>query len=959
MVAQILNDLEGFGASREQLVDIGSEIGPRLLPYLDLARTEERPPIAVELSGQPRAFVFEGRDLKKPTLLRWIRRIAFRGDADWVGVLTPGRLDVYAATLGADEPLRVNGLASDRFLLPSLLLGEAPRQKANVRDALLTLLRRSITRARELGVTPHDALSLVGRAVFWRFLVDRDLLSGLEPHDVARGATTWPSCLDNKRSALQTFDWLDHTFNGGLLPFDSSPTKLGAAVFERVAGNIAHAADDDGQLELRLPDEWREVNFAHVPVGLLSEVYEAYAHEQHAATARAQSVFYTPRHIAEFVVEEALAGVDAAHPRILDPACGAGVFLLAAFRAVVKRDWQRSGKRPERSTLRRILNQQLVGFDINRDALRLAELGLYLTAIELDPEMSPRPLSRLRFEELRERVLHLQDEASGGSLGPVQPNFAGQFDLVVGNPPWTAHAPKAEKKKWIRDTRVVAERLSAQAAAEFDFPDTAPDLPFLFRAMEWAKPAGTIALVTHARWLFWQAEKGQRFRRHLLGALQVSGILNGAALRDTNVWPNVRHPFAVIFAINRPPPPRAAFQFISPELDRSPDSAQTQLRVDWTQARELLVDDLLERPWALKAMYRGNPIDQAVVEKIKQVGTPAGDYFRSLSVKLCNGYQVVAKSAKTPTPHFLRKLPDLRGAEPGWCVDPVVLPRVRHRAVWRPRTEAAFRAPLLLLRESVLADPRAPRASVALADVAYDERFDGISFSGVRDGEVLARYLQLVFQSSLVTHFALMTDAQFGVEREVVHAETLKQMPIVPWNELSPQLRMRAKRLSEALWAAGGGMQEAIDDFVGDTLGLSDIERDAVVDALAVSLPTAQSKGTATRNTTSDDRQRFASILCEEVSNVLGTAVVASLLEAEPESPWQFVTVSTNGKLPRAALSSADRKKTIELADQGAVSMVMIRNASTLTVGQLDRYRFWTTTRARVLASQVAERLSE
>ena len=73
--------------------------------------------------------------------------------------------------------------------------------------------------------------------------------------------------------------------------------------------------------------------------------------------------------------------------------------------------------------LRRILYKQVVGFDINETALRFAALGLYLLSIELDP--NPRPVDKLRFENLRGTVLHGVkgvDEMEGtalGSLGPL------------------------------------------------------------------------------------------------------------------------------------------------------------------------------------------------------------------------------------------------------------------------------------------------------------------------------------------------------------------------------------------------------------------------------------------------------------------------------------------------------------------------------------------------------------
>src|SRR5208337_1849683 len=100
------------------------------------------------------------------------------------------------------------------------------------------------------------------------------------------------------------------------------------------------------------------------------------------------------------LVDDAFDGMrKAGKARVLDPACGAGVFLVLAFRRLYQERWKATGQRPPRPVIRKILNHQLRGFDINESALRLSALSLYLTAIELDPK--PTPPDALKFKNLR------------------------------------------------------------------------------------------------------------------------------------------------------------------------------------------------------------------------------------------------------------------------------------------------------------------------------------------------------------------------------------------------------------------------------------------------------------------------------------------------------------------------------------------------------------------------------
>jgi len=106
--------------------------------------------------------------------------------------------------------------------------------------------------------------------------------------------------------------------------------------------------------------DWDDFNFAHIPIGVLSQVYETFSRQWDEEQAEETSVYYTPKHIAKFLVEEAFAGLkDPADAVVLDPACGAGMFLVLAFRRLVRAHWQKTGNRPDTRTIQRILYKQL------------------------------------------------------------------------------------------------------------------------------------------------------------------------------------------------------------------------------------------------------------------------------------------------------------------------------------------------------------------------------------------------------------------------------------------------------------------------------------------------------------------------------------------------------------------------------------------------------------------------
>lgn len=965
--------LERFGAVPTQVVDLERSDDPRILRYLDLrnASPTRRRPLVVESAGEPRLHVFDGQELgpDKDRLARWCLRATLRGDGALVAVLEPGRLTVYRPELQGDtiRPVEMDAAPSGRAIIPRFLYNQNGGEKDLPRRSyLFKLLERSIREATGYGLSSGDALSVAGRGLLWRFLVDRGFLKGLQPGHVCDGATEWAQCLDTKARALRTFDWLDTTFNGGLLPFEKPARDYDPEVFRKVLGNIAHGATEDGQL--RLPSDWREVNFAHIPVGLLSEVYEAFAHVQDTSRARGESIYYTPRHIADFVISEALAALPSGvRPRVLDPAAGAGVFLVTAYRQLAERRWKETRQRPTRKELRRLLNEQLTGFDINGSALRLAELALYLTALELDPD--PKPLTELRFEELRDRVLFLRPGGvAGGSLGPVEEKYRGKFDLVVGNPPWTANSKgDSAKKGWVSYSRgLVRDRLGKERAERFNLPDNTPDLPFVWRAMEWTKPSGHIALVTHARWLFGLSERYVAARRDLLEAVSVTGILNCSALRQSAVWPNVDAPSCLLFATNEKARPDTAFHFVSPMLDAAPDQDQSRLRIDWLDAQTVAVAEVLERPWTLKARFRGNRVVERVIDSMQRRGMPLGDFLESLGTRLNNGYQVGGAEGKQSSAQAMRGMPDLRQAtDLGFVIDAKALPRFEMPSLLRPRRQEIYRAPLLLVRKAVPADSSVPRSHLAWEDVAFHQSFNGASFADVALGREVASYLQVVLQSSLFTAFEVMTDPQYGVFVDAVHLDSLCHLPVVTFDSLDLSERKRAVELSRRL---SRGMSEDlardIDEFAFDLYCLSRAEREAIRDLLATGLTSTDSKRNAVRRPRQEERVAFATTLARSLENVLSASGLKAIVRQRTDldvQPWHLLQVDIVARRAREPVEEKlPEKDFFAMADDGGASLVIVRaNEQTWLVGVLGRYALWTPTRARMLATDlIAERSS-
>jgi hypothetical protein len=575
---------------------------------------------------------------------------------------------------------------------------------------------------------------------------------------------------------------------------------------------------------------------------------------------RRPSIYYTPRNIARLLVEEAFAGVkNRADAVVLDPACGAGVFLVLAFRRLVREYWAKNGERPDTRAIQRILYKQLRGFEVSESALRLAALSLYISAIEVNA--TQRPPKALKFPSpLRGEVLFAfgrrENDAKGGfvlgSLGlGVPTSFNGSFDIVVTNPPWTRLRPKsdhekrkAEEKKRLAvinaeftalTRRALIARGCSDLAREYTNPDYDPDLPFLWRATEWAKTGGIIAMALPGRIILKQSPTGKAARDTILQGLAVTGILNGSDLEETPVWPNMKLPFMLMFARNAVPKPDHHFHFVTP-IRENRLSSRGPFRLDYKAAETVAARAVIERPWLLKALAVGTVLDVEVVEKLP-CGT-LGQFWENSGLYSGKGYDLFAGTESTVD---LLDLPDFKPPKHGFALHHEALRCWRERhdlgSINRARDKRLYQPPLVIKPETPRESRLEPKAFVSWREAtAFSRSNYGYSAAASPVGKELVSMLYLAFHSLLYQYFCLMRRSRQGASFRTILKEDLDEFPFADPSELDVADKVRAVALAEALEKEETKPWDEIDDFIFRLYGLDEHDARVVRDTVELDL---------------------------------------------------------------------------------------------------------------------------
>ncbi|MDH5720658.1 MAG: N-6 DNA methylase [Spirochaetia bacterium] len=257
----------------------------------------------------------------------------------------------------------------------------------------------------------------IDRVLFLRICEDR----GIEDYEQLRNLCAQK---DIYKNLFSIFDKADQKYNSGLFHFkqekeiNTPPDTVtpGITIDDKILKEILS--------RLYYPDSPYE--FSVISADILGNVYEQFLGkvivpkgksavvEEKPEVRKAGGVYYTPKYIVDYIVENTLgealknktprmvAGEAKEHSplRLVDPACGSGSFLIAAYDFLLKwhRDWY-ANHTPQKfkkavfkgagdqwylttSEKKKILTNNIFGVDIDPQAVEVTKLNLLLKVLE-------------------------------------------------------------------------------------------------------------------------------------------------------------------------------------------------------------------------------------------------------------------------------------------------------------------------------------------------------------------------------------------------------------------------------------------------------------------------------------------------------------------------------------------------------------------------------------------------
>jgi type I restriction-modification system DNA methylase subunit len=411
------------------------------------------------------------------------------------------------------------------------------------------------------------AHALIGRSIFIRYLEDRRILTKDYFYKVAENNAGWKKLLEEKPSKpdlypgmgdllyLKVLSNIDFTyclykkladdFNGDMFPTDQNEKKS-----VRIEHLLLLQKFLKGDVQEQESLFFWAYKFDIIPIELISNIYEELYHfedlnidtQENKKKRGNHGTHYTPASLVEFVIKKVLT-IDRLkrNPRIIDPSCGSGIFLVEAFRRIIRYKLHKNkSENLSFSQLEEILKNQIGGIELNAEAVRITAFSLYLAFLhyQTPPDILQQikqgnKLPNLIFTGDKEKdkkyfdiLIHSNAFTIEESIHDekVRKNFSSNCaDIVVGNPPW-GKVHKDDKTgnkalKWCESKKkVVSNRELSQA--------------FIWKAIDLLKDRSTAALLVSSGVILQSSGKSNLFKQNLLRSVRVQEVVNFVHVRQ-------------------------------------------------------------------------------------------------------------------------------------------------------------------------------------------------------------------------------------------------------------------------------------------------------------------------------------------------------------------------------------------------------------------------------------------
>lgn len=780
------------------------------------------------------------------------------------------------------------------------------------------------------GLSSNIVHSILIRSIFIKYLEDRQDGQGHKVfpegffNQFRSGSNCFTDLLVDKKATYNFFRYLINKFNGDIFVIEEDEELI----VERRHLNLLQGMlrGEKGRQTVL----WPLYSFDVIPIELISKIYEQFlALKDDKQEILPKGIHYTPYHLVAYLMDEALPLTDTnINLKVIDPACGSGIFLVEAYRRLIAR-WMKSNpnENPSASELIRILRNSIFGVDIDENAVRITALSLYLTVCDY---LEPKNIwEEIKFEKLMNTNLFHADFFDDAQ------KFASQkFDLIIANPPWKSELSKFAERYIRLHRKHIGDKQICQA--------------FLWKAADLCESDGRVCMIVSSKaLLFNRSSRNSRFRRDFFSSYDIKAILNFSALRHVLFSHAVGPGAAITFSPERPPEGKS-IAYCSPKPSFTLED-ELSFIIEPQDRAYIPLHEALESEVIWKVSMWGLPRDYELIKKLS-MHPSLKNISKMRGWVHAEGY-IVGKGG-----HFTRELvgkPELSVKDlTRYVVRTKYLKKCNtdHFYRWANTQKQIYKGPHLLIRQS-------PKAGTGfISAVMLDEAVFKQSIVGIHaDEKDLSRLIAscLVINSDIPLYYAILTSGRWLIERDELTKTEIMNIPI-PNSILNANLNMDfLERMVK-----DEKFRQAENDKLMLQYGLDESEKTLVEDTIRFTLDRFRHKGRSIAINPADETEvkEYLKTLCITINHAFsspyrsfrGTVYPTEgplrmvSLQLEPKNR-ELVKVERNTNEVETILKRLDEEVLTEEKAGGVnVRRHLIRySENTIHIIKLNQRRYW------------------
>lgn len=661
------------------------------------------------------------------------------------------------------------------------------------------------------------ANSLIGRVIFIRYLIDRNVALG-ENYKI-HGKEDFYNLLLNKQDTYVFFKKIKDDFNGNLFPLEYKIDK--ELIKEEDKVNEYHLSliinllkGDKINKNISIQKSLFDIyDFSIIPIEFVSNVYEKFIgidkQEDNGA-------YYTPLFLVDYIQKETVSKFFKKNPieyncKVLDPACGSGIFLVESLRQIIAQ-YQRLYPVEEKNEndyntykekLKTLLKDNIFGIDKDDNAIAVAIFSLYITLLD---NLKPKSIVGFKFPELIGTNFFSNDFFDKEKeFNKALKNH--HFQYILGNPPWaTKHKGIQlfenyiwDRKKEENSTLEIVHREIAEAflvrVSDFNFDETA------------------FIIVSK---ILYKLEKKGVFRNYFLNKFLVRKVVELSSVRhqifnqsnDSAVAP------ATILFYKKEEDVEVIKKNVIKHISLKPNIFFETFKlmvIEKYDVKEVAQKFFIEEDWIWKVLVYGNILDYYFIKRLKETYETIGfvtkqGYVKKggLQRKNTNKKEKADVSSLIGIPFINTQKKELKKFY------------IHSSKLWNEKTvvfcpdKKVFSAPILLSTKGVDSS-FSIKSAISYIDSVYTDSLIGIKAINHNSINVL-KSISAIWNSSFSMYFNTLTASSIGIEREQLYFEEKLSIPYVG-NDNLVNLYSTVEKLSKHYYES-----DMEDDFVKNQL---------------------------------------------------------------------------------------------------------------------------------------------